>query len=219
MPALARRRTASAARRVLGTRWGRTLAGLVAAALAGVAALALAGGLRAAELEEVRAAPGEPVDLGPVRAAVLDHTVTDEVLVPELEDAGARAWLVVRVAVETVQDESLQGVPDLVALPDDVGIAVEPDDLQYPMAILSADGTRYPQLHPGLPAEILIVWPLTSADAVPEPLEVHLLGSERYFSRLMHGPAWTDEAPVARVEVPRAAGLPAAVLDVLRDDW
>ncbi len=211
---------AAAARRALGSWWGKTSVAVLAVLLVGVGALAAGGGLRAADLEEERVVAGEPVDLGRIRATVIDHTVASDILTSDLEYVGGEAWLVVRAVVEVLDDETVQMLPDLIGLPDDVELALEPEDSgyhQYPVWVLSADGSNRPYLHPGLPQEILLAWPLGSAQ-VPEPLDVAVLGSEQYFSRLEHGPSWSPPAPVARLEVPRAPQLPDAVLAHLRED-
>lgn len=203
------------------TPWGRAGVAAVAVLAASTATLGLAGGLRTVEVEETRFAAGEVVDVGPVRVRVLDHLVTDEILVGDLAEAGAGAWLGVRLEVAADDGRTVRTLPGLVEPPDDVLLPLsEEDEYTYPREVLVSDGSEFPQIQPGLPEQVLLLWPVADAADVPEDLDVTLLASEQYYSLNYRAMVWATAEPFARVTVPGAGRVPPAVLERLGEvEW
>ncbi|MBX9244205.1 hypothetical protein ICW40_05215 [Actinotalea ferrariae] len=186
----------------------RAAAGALGVLAAATAALALTGGLRPVDVD-VRTQAGETVDLGAVRITPTGHLVTDDVRAEQLEEAEAAAWLAVEVLVEGTSDETLLSVPKVLDVP--AGIMPELDEYDaslFPVPVLLRDGSDRPQVHPGLPEEMLLLWPVEDVDDVPDELELTLLGSEQYFSRSQNVLLWAAPEPVGTVVLPRLDRLP-----------
>lgn len=219
LPALVPRALRTTVLDLVRTPWGRAVVAVLAVLAVSAATLGLAGGLRAVQVAERRVVAGETVDVGPVRVTVLDHVVTDEILGSALLEEGAGAWLGVRVEVAADETRTVRSLPDLVEPPDDVLLDLSEEDAYgYPREVLVSDGSEFPTLQPGLPEQVLLLWPVAEASDVPEDLEVTLLASERYYSRNARAMAWATEEPWALVSVPRTTRLPAAVLERLQED-
>jgi hypothetical protein len=201
------------------TPWGR--AGVAALAVLAVATLTLglAGGLRPVQVAEARFDAGEVVDVGPVRVTVLDHVVTDEILVEDLAEEGAGAWLGVRVEVAAAEARTVRSLPDLLEPPEDVLLDLSEDDAYgYPREVLVSDGSELPRIQPGLPEQVLLLWPVADARDVPEDLDVTLFAAEQYYSVRYQSVEWATEEPRALVAVPRTTRVPPAVLDRLGEE-
>lgn len=191
----------------------RVAVGALGVVAAATVALALTGGLRPVDVD-VHVTAGETVDVGPVRITPAGHLVTDDVYASGLESAGASAWLAVQVRVEATGDRTLIAVPEVLGVPEELLVEMEEYDAStYPVPVLLRDGKTRPQVHPGLPEEMLLLWPVAHPGDVPDDLELTLLGSRQYFSPSQAEWTWATPEPVGTVTLPRLDGLPPGVAE------
>lgn len=226
-------RAVPVARALVGT-WPRRAA--LAAVLGVVVGTTAAGGLAkhvAADAGPVRAAADEPVPTGPFDLAVRSWSVTDDVQVSALEDAGADAWLLVVVGALDTDRESRRLDDTAVTLPAELpaGLALvgeaEPDRPET--TLLVRDASLYPVLQPGLPEDVALLWPVTVEDAgavsddpatPDEPLTVTLPTFRYRDMTIGGGRRWAESGVVVLVDVP-PGDVPADVVDPPEEevDW
>ncbi|WP_026876174.1 hypothetical protein [Jiangella gansuensis] len=184
-------------------RWA-IAAGTVVAAGAG--AVAVTGGFgAAAPPPRETAAAGDPVDAGPAELAAHAWTVRDDIATRALEGIdGAEAWLVLAAEVTAATDLTTKFPDDALALPDGLGV----DDPEQ--VVLLPDLRRGPDLQPGLPSQVLLLWPLPGDVLAGDALADDDLPLDYVRLRL-------DDSTIDSSQVWRVDGV-AATTVVPRDD-
>ncbi|WP_435737303.1 hypothetical protein V5D56_01520 [Cellulosimicrobium sp. PMB13] len=223
-------RAVPVARAVVGTWQRRTALAVVLGVVVGTTA---AGGLAqhvAADAGPVRAAAGEPVPTGPFDLTVRSWSVTDDVQVSALEDAGADAWLLVVVGALDTDRESRRLGDAAVTLPAELpgGLALageaEPDRPEA--TLLVRDASPFPVLQPGLPEDVALLWHVTvedqaaAADApatAAEPLTVTLPTFRYRDMTIGGGRRWAETGEVVLVDVP-PGDVPPSIVDPPEDE-
>ncbi|TDE09506.1 hypothetical protein [Jiangella asiatica] len=184
-------------------------------AAAGVGAIAAAGGFGAAAPPPVQtAAAGEPVDVGPADLAVRAWTVRDDVATRALEGIdGAQAWLVLAAEVTAATELTTRFPAEALALPADLGLD-EPEQV-----VLLPDLLSGPDLQPGLPSQVLLLWPLPAdelpADDTSDELSLDYIRLRLDDSTIDASQVWRADGVAATAAVPRDD----AVGDELVEDW
>lgn len=204
--------TARAAVRALAGTWPRRAAWLLLAVA--VLVTALTGGLgTASPPAPERVAAGDAVDVGPVRLAARAWTIRDDVATGALEYAGADAWLVVEADVTALTDATTTFPRTALRLPRELRLDGEPDRV-----VLLADGTTGPQLHPGLPARVALLWEV-GADTDPgDELALSYLRTRLSDSTIDSGRVWRPDGVAATTALPRDDAAGDAIAEEPEDD-
>ncbi|MBD5785967.1 hypothetical protein IF650_07215 [Cellulosimicrobium terreum] len=145
----------------------RALLGVAVGVVGLVVGTALAGGLdrhEAATGAPTTAAAGQGVATGAFELTVTSWGI-DRVLEPDrLTDLGADAWLVVDVdvldtdRVTRTLDATAVTLPD--PLPGGLELVGDPPPTRPETTLLVRDGSAYPMFQPGLPEQVLVMWPV-----------------------------------------------------------
>lgn len=200
--------------RPLVSTWPRRMAWLTAIVV--VAVTAFAGGFAAEAPAAARnPEPGEWVEVGPVRVAVTSWAVRSDVDPESLEDVdGADAWLVVEARVASSTGTSEQYPDRAIELPADIEVAdSDPDSV-----VLLRDGSLFPDLQPGLPERVALLWPVR-AESAPDGdnLEIDLRRLQRATSQVDGSEIWRTSDLAGTVTVPRDRATGDELIEA--DDW
>ncbi|WP_157987576.1 hypothetical protein [Jiangella endophytica] len=201
-----------AATTTLAGTWPRRLAWLLPPVA--VLVTVLTGGLAKAPVPAPeRVAAGDAVDVGPVRLAAQGWTIRDDVATSGLEYSGAAAWLVVEAEVTALTDATTTFPETALRLPSELGLETEPDRV-----VLLADDTLGPQLQPGLPARVALLWPVGD-DADPgDELALTYLRSRLSDSTIDASRVWRPDGVAAHTTLPRDDAAGDAIAEEPEDD-
>lgn len=204
--------SARAAAAALAGTWPRRAAWLVLAIA--VLVTALTGGFgTVSEPAPARVAAGDAVDVGPVRLAAQSWTIRDDVATSGLEYSGAAAWLVVEADVTALTDATTTFPQAALRLPPELRLETEPDRV-----VLLSDGTSGPQLQPGLPARVALLWPVGD-DADPgDELDLLYLRSRLDDSTIDASRVWRPDGVAAHTTLPRDDSTGDAIAEDPEDE-
>ncbi|TDD65002.1 hypothetical protein E1262_26500 [Jiangella aurantiaca] len=201
----------AAAMALAGT-WPRRAAWLVLAAA--VLVTALIGGFETASAPApARVAPGDAVDVGPVRLAAQAWTIRDDIATSSLQDAGAAGWLVIEAEVTALTDATTTFPDTALRLPPELRLDGAPDRV-----LLLAGGTFAPQLQPGLPARVALLWPVADGVDPGDELALTYLRSRRSDSTIDAGQMWRPGGVAAHTALPRDDSAGDAIAEDPEDE-
>lgn len=167
------------------------------------------GGLRPAPPIEYDIAAGETVDTGPLTVRPTAFFVSDEVQRSTLGyHDGAVAWVGVVVEVDNVTTEQIPldfpgAASDAVVPVLDDGVLIDTGSSVPDVVLRLADATSSPRVLPGVPSELVLLWPLSDADAVGDELVVTLTEQEWVYRVLSGEEGWLSLGERWRMELPR----------------
>jgi hypothetical protein len=115
-------------------------------------------------------------------------------------------WLAVIAEVEITDDHSHIDVNRIIRIPTATGIVIDsPSGTsfdEYPYEVLLArDGTRVESLHPGMTERVAFLWE-QKPDALPNQIDVNIMGMTWRKNSLTDSYEWLDEAVRASLTVP-----------------
>lgn len=175
-----------------------------------VAVIAITGGWgRATPAEVARVDAGEPVDVGQVAIAATGWTVRSDIETSALEDIeGAAGWLVVAVDVTAATDATTTFPDNAIDLaPDDDLSSSEP-----PRVVLLPDGTVAPDLQPGLPVRLALLWPVSESPA-GDSLDLDYIRSTLNDSEIDSGRVWRVAGPAGTTTIPRDDAIAETLIE------